>query len=97
VLFNGMVAPLIPYAFQGAIWYQGESNQRRAFQYQELLPTMINDWRKRWSSEFPFYIVQLAAFGNGPPPPPARPTRPPGRFRRRPASSPPRPMPVTRP
>lgn len=67
VLFNGMVAPLIPYAFKGAIWYQGESNQRRAFQYQELLPTMINDWRKRWSSEFPFYIVQLAAFGNGQP------------------------------
>jgi len=68
VLFNGMVAPIIPYAFQGAIWYQGESNQRRAFQYQELLPTMINDWRTRWNNEFSFYIVQLAAFGNGKPP-----------------------------
>lgn len=64
-LFNSMISPLIPYGMKGAIWYQGESNQRRAFQYQELLPTMINDWRKRWDSEFPFYIVQLASFGNG--------------------------------
>lgn len=67
VLFNGMVAPLIPYGIKGAIWYQGESNQKRAFQYQELLPTMINDWRKQWVDAFPFYIVQLANFGNGRP------------------------------
>jgi sialate O-acetylesterase len=67
VLFNGMVAPLVPYAVKGAIWYQGESNQRRAFQYQELLPTMINDWRKQWMEPFSFYIVQLANFGNGKP------------------------------
>ncbi|MCA1963975.1 MAG: sialate O-acetylesterase [Prosthecobacter sp.] len=64
VLFNAMVAPLIPYAIQGAIWYQGESNQARAFQYQELLPNMINDWRTRWNAEFSFYIVQLASYGN---------------------------------
>lgn len=63
-LYNGMVAPLVGYGMRGAIWYQGESNQRRAFQYQELLPAMINDWRKRWESEFPFYIVQLASYGN---------------------------------
>lgn len=67
VLFNQMIAPLVPYAIKGAIWYQGESNQRRAVQYQELLPTMINDWRARWNAEFPFYIVQLAGFGNGHP------------------------------
>lgn len=67
VLFNAMVAPLIPYAVQGSIWYQGESNQKRAFQYQELLPNMINDWRTRWNDEFSFYIVQLANFGNGQP------------------------------
>ncbi|MDZ4288322.1 MAG: sialate O-acetylesterase [Prosthecobacter sp.] len=67
VLYNGMIAPLIPYAIQGAIWYQGESNQKRAFQYQELLPNMINDWRTRWNDEFSFYIVQLASFGNGRP------------------------------
>jgi len=65
VLFNGMVAPLVPYGIKGAIWYQGESNQKRAFQYQELLPTMINDWRKQWVDAFSFYIVQLANFGNG--------------------------------
>lgn len=67
VLFNAMVAPLIPYSIQGAIWYQGESNQKRAFQYQELLPNMINDWRTRWNYELSFYIVQLASFGNGQP------------------------------
>lgn len=67
VLFNGMVSPLIPYGIKGAIWYQGESNQKRAFQYQELLPTMINDWRKQWADNFSFYIVQLANFGNGKP------------------------------
>jgi len=68
VLYNQMIAPLIPYSIKGAIWYQGESNQKRAVQYQELLPTMINDWRTRWQLEFPFYIVQLAGFGNGHPP-----------------------------
>ena len=67
VLYNGMVAPIAPYGIKGAIWYQGESNQRRAFQYQELLPTMINDWRKQWVDAFSFYIVQLANFGNGKP------------------------------
>lgn len=67
VLFNAMIAPLIPCSIQGAVWYQGESNQKRAFQYQELLPNMINDWRTRWNSEFSFYIVQLAGFGNGQP------------------------------
>ena len=65
VLFNAMIAPLIPYSIQGTIWYQGESNQKRAFQYQELLPNMINDWRIRWNHEFSFYVVQLANFGNG--------------------------------
>jgi sialate O-acetylesterase len=64
VLFNGMVAPLVSYGIKGAIWYQGESNQKRAFQYQELLPTMINDWRKQWVDAFSFYIVQLANYGN---------------------------------
>lgn len=67
VLFNGMVAPLVPYGIKGVIWYQGESNQRRAFQYQELMPTMINDWRKQWVDVFSFYMVQLASFGNSRP------------------------------
>lgn len=65
VLFNAMISPLVPYTVKGAIWYQGESNQKRAVQYQTLLPTMIKDWRKQWGDDFSFYIVQLASFGNG--------------------------------
>lgn len=62
-LFNGMIAPIIPYAIQGAIWYQGESNAGRAYQYRELFPTMITDWRERWNQgDFPFLFVQLANF-----------------------------------
>jgi sialate O-acetylesterase len=61
VLYNGMIAPLIPYGIRGAIWYQGESNAGAAYQYRTLLPTMIGDWRTRWGEgKFPFYIVQLA-------------------------------------
>jgi sialate O-acetylesterase len=63
VLYNGMIAPLLPFAIKGAIWYQGESNAGRAEQYRRLLPAMIGDWRKRFDvGDFPFYIVQLAAF-----------------------------------
>jgi sialate O-acetylesterase len=62
-----MISPLVPYTVKGAIWYQGESNQKRAVQYQTLLPTMIKDWRKHWGDDFSFYIVQLASFGNGKP------------------------------
>lgn len=63
VLYNAMIHPLIPYAMQGAIWYQGESNADRPLQYQTLLPTMIADWRTRWGvGEFPFLIVSLANF-----------------------------------
>lgn len=62
-LYNGMIAPLTPAAIKGAIWYQGENNNGRGAQYQILLPTLIADWRKRFSAdEFPFYIVQLANF-----------------------------------
>jgi sialate O-acetylesterase len=63
-LYNGMLAPLAPYAIKGAIWYQGESNAGRAYQYRRLFPTMIRDWRARWGQgDFPFLFVQLAAFG----------------------------------
>ena len=55
-----MIAPLIPFAVKGAIWYQGESNEARAEQYNILLPTMIRSWRERWGEgDFPFGIVQL--------------------------------------
>jgi sialate O-acetylesterase len=63
VLYNGMIAPLVPFGIKGAIWYQGESNAGRAQQYRTLLPTMIGDWRARFGvGNFPFYIVQLANF-----------------------------------
>lgn len=63
VLYNGMIAPLIPYGVKGAIWYQGESNAGRPLQYRTLLPTMIRDWRTRFGvGEFPFLVVQLANF-----------------------------------
>ena len=58
-----MIAPLLPFVIKGAIWYQGESNADRAAQYRRLLPAMITDWRQRFGvGEFPFYIVQLAAW-----------------------------------
>ncbi|MEO7715161.1 MAG: sialate O-acetylesterase [Capsulimonas sp.] len=63
VLYNGMIQPLVPYGVKGAIWYQGESNADRAYQYRSVLPAMIGDWRKQWGEgDFPFYIVQLANF-----------------------------------
>ena len=62
-LYNAMIAPLLPYTIRGAIWYQGESNAGRAYQYRTLFPTMIQDWRDRWSlGDFPFFFVQLANF-----------------------------------
>ena len=60
VLYNAMIAPLIPFAIRGAIWYQGESNAGRAYQYRTLFPIMIGDWRRAWGKAFPFYFVQLA-------------------------------------
>ncbi|MEO8413259.1 MAG: sialate O-acetylesterase [Ginsengibacter sp.] len=63
LLFNAMINPLIPYAIRGVIWYQGESNAGRAYQYRKAFPLMITDWRKRWNDgDFPFYFVQLATF-----------------------------------
>lgn len=63
VLFNGMISPLVPYAMTGVIWYQGESNVTRAFQYRTALPLLINDWRAQWGrGDFPFYYCQIANF-----------------------------------
>ncbi|QRX62623.1 9-O-acetylesterase [Dysgonomonadaceae bacterium zrk40] len=61
-LYNAMIAPLVPYTIRGAIWYQGESNAGRAYQYRTLFPLMIRDWRTKWGFEFPFYFVQLANY-----------------------------------
>ncbi len=65
-LFNGMIAPLLPYAIRGAIWYQGESNRLQAAQYRRLFPALIADWRKHWQrGDFPFYFVQIAPYSYG--------------------------------
>lgn len=62
-LFNGMINPIVPYAISGAIWYQGESNAGRSYQYRTAFPLMISDWRKVWDQgDFPFYFCQLANF-----------------------------------
>lgn len=62
-LYNAMVAPLIPYAIRGAIWYQGESNANRAYQYRTLMPALVQSWRQAWGQgDFYFYQVQLANF-----------------------------------
>jgi sialate O-acetylesterase len=62
-LYNGMIYPLLPYAFKGAIWYQGESNAGKAHQYRTLFPDMIRCWRRDWGqNDFTFLLVQLAPF-----------------------------------
>ena len=63
VLFNGMIAPLLPYTFAGVIWYQGESNAIKYVEYQTLFPALINNWRNRFSQAvFPFLFVQLSSY-----------------------------------
>jgi sialate O-acetylesterase len=63
LLYNAMINPLIPYAFQGVLWYQGEANVSRANQYKKAFPLMITDWRTKWNQgNFPFYFVQLSTF-----------------------------------
>ena len=61
VLYNAMIHPLINYTIKGAIWYQGESNADRAYQYRSLFPAMVKNWRDDWNQgNFPFYFVQIA-------------------------------------
>ncbi|WET00852.1 sialate O-acetylesterase [Flavobacterium sp. YJ01] len=63
LLYNAMVNPLVPYAMQGVLWYQGEANVWRANQYKKSFPLMINDWRTKFKQgDFPFYFVQLSTF-----------------------------------
>ena len=65
-LYNAMIAPVAPFAIRGAIWYQGESNVSRAYQYRTLFPLMIRDWRAAWGqADLPFGFVQLAPFRYG--------------------------------
>jgi sialate O-acetylesterase len=63
VLYEGMLAPIAPLSITGALWYQGEQNSERGFQYRRILPAMITDWRKLFEQgDFPFYVVSLPAF-----------------------------------
>jgi len=63
VLYEGMLKPIAPLSIAGALWYQGEQNSPRGFQYRKLLPVMIADWRKLFGQgDFPFYVVSLPAF-----------------------------------
>jgi sialate O-acetylesterase len=63
VLYEGMLAPIAPLSITGAIWYQGEQNSPRGYQYRRILPAIIADWRRLFGQgDFPFYIVSLPAF-----------------------------------
>jgi sialate O-acetylesterase len=62
-IYNGVLKPTIGYGLRGVIWYQGESNASRAYQYRNLFPLMIKSWRDEWGiGDFSFYWVQLADF-----------------------------------
>ena len=62
-LYNAMISPLLNYSIKGVIWYQGESNVDRPFEYRELFPTLIRDWRNKWNQgDFPFLFAQLPNF-----------------------------------
>lgn len=63
VLYNGMIEPLGPTAIRGILWYQGESDAYQPREYARLLPTLIDNWRQRFGSDTPFFIVQLPGFG----------------------------------
>jgi sialate O-acetylesterase len=64
-LFNGMIHPLLPYAMQGILWYQGESNADRAAEYAPLFQRLITTWREQFGQgDIPFYWVSLANFKN---------------------------------
>lgn len=65
LLYNAMIAPLIPFKIKGVIWYQGESNTKNPKLYEELFPAMIKNWRNDFGEKFPFYFVQIAPYDYG--------------------------------
>ncbi|HVV49013.1 MAG TPA: sialate O-acetylesterase, partial [Polyangia bacterium] len=64
ILWNAMIAPLVPYAIRGVVFYQGEANVHRERQYRALFPALIADWRRAWGQDFPFLFVQIAPFAD---------------------------------
>jgi len=63
IIYNAMIHPIVPYAIKGVIWYQGETNAGRAYQYRKTFPLLIESWRKEWKDDFPFLFVQLSSYG----------------------------------
>jgi sialate O-acetylesterase len=64
IIYNAMIHPIIPISIQGVLWYQGEANTDRAFEYGKTFPLLIESWRKEWNDPFYFLFVQLAGFGS---------------------------------
>ena len=66
-MYNGMIAPLQPYAIRGAIWYQGETNviRKNGLKYRDKMEALIGGWRKSWNQDISFYFVQIAPFSGG--------------------------------
>ncbi|MBU4539078.1 MAG: sialate O-acetylesterase [Weeksellaceae bacterium] len=62
LVYNAMIAPLVPFQIKGILWYQGESNIDRAVEYKKSFPLLINSWREKFGKDLPFYFVQLATF-----------------------------------
>ncbi len=65
ILYNSMIAPVVPYGIAGAIWYQGESNCSNYPIYSQLMKTLIENWRADFKKDFPFYLVQIAPYTYG--------------------------------
>jgi sialate O-acetylesterase len=65
--FNGMIHPILPYAIQGVLWYQGEANWNHGYEYRTAFPLLIKDWRAQWGrGDFPFYFCQIASYNGAP-------------------------------
>jgi len=63
-IYNGMLAPLVSYTIRGAVWSQGEAEERQPYRYRYLLEALVHDWRARWKSpEMPFLFTQLSGLG----------------------------------
>lgn len=65
LLYNAMIAPLVPFELAGVLWYQGESNTDNADHYEQIFLALINSWRQKWHSELPFFYAQIAPYEYG--------------------------------
>lgn len=61
-MYNGMIAPVKPFAIRGVIWYQGESNVKERMKYADRMKALIDGWKSVWGQDFSFYFVQLASY-----------------------------------